>query len=28
LVDFGTGECDNLATVTIAGVTTTIELKK
>ncbi|WP_264565452.1 hypothetical protein [Flavobacterium sp. N3904] len=28
LVDFGTGECDNLATVTIAGVTTSIELKK
>jgi hypothetical protein len=28
LVDFGNGECDNLATVTIAGVTTTIELKK
>jgi len=28
LVDFGTGECDNLASVTIAGVTTTIELKK
>lgn len=28
LVDFGTGECDNLATITIAGITTTIELKK
>jgi len=28
LVDFGNGDCDNLATVTIAGVTTTIELKK
>jgi hypothetical protein len=28
LVDFGTGECDNLATVTTGGVTTTIELKK
>jgi hypothetical protein len=28
LVDFGTGECDNIATITTAGVTTTIELKK
>jgi hypothetical protein len=28
LVDYGTGECDNLATKTTAGVTTTIELKK
>lgn len=28
LVDYGTGECDNLATVTVGGVTTTIELKK
>jgi hypothetical protein len=28
LVDFGTGECDNLVSVTTAGVTTTIELKK
>lgn len=28
LIDFGTGECDNLATVTIEGVTTTIDLKK
>jgi hypothetical protein len=28
LVDYGTGECDNLASVTIDGVTTTIELKK
>lgn len=28
LVDFGNGECDNLVTVTTAGVTTTIELKK
>lgn len=28
LVDYGTGECDNLATVTTDGVTTTIELKK
>jgi hypothetical protein len=28
LVDFGTGECDNLATATTAGVITTIELKK
>jgi hypothetical protein len=28
LVNFGTGDCDNLITVTTAGVTTTIELKK
>ena len=28
LVDYGTGECDNLASVTTGGVTTTIELKK
>lgn len=28
LVDYGTGECDNLATTTTAGITTTIELKK
>jgi hypothetical protein len=28
LVDYGTGECDNIATITTAGVTTTIELKK
>jgi len=28
VVDFGNGECDNLATVTINGVTTSIELKK
>jgi hypothetical protein len=28
LLDFGTGECDNIATVTTGGVTTTIELKK
>jgi hypothetical protein len=28
LVDFGNGECDNLAAITVAGVTTTIELKK
>ncbi|PZX93649.1 hypothetical protein DOS84_09570 [Flavobacterium aquariorum] len=28
LVDYGTGECDNLASVTVNGVTTTIELKK
>ena len=28
LVDFGTGECDNLATVTTAGVTSSIEFKK
>jgi len=28
LVDYGTGDCDNLATVTTGGVTTTIELKK
>jgi hypothetical protein len=28
LVDYGTGECDNLASVTVDGVTTTIELKK
>lgn len=28
VVDYGTGECDNLATVTTDGVTTTIELKK
>jgi hypothetical protein len=28
LVDYGTGECDNLISVTTAGVTTTIELKK
>jgi hypothetical protein len=28
LVDYGTGECDNLASVTVGGVTTTIELKK
>lgn len=28
LVDYGTGECDNLATATTDGVTTTIELKK
>lgn len=28
LVDFGNGDCDNLATVTTGGVTTTIELKK
>jgi hypothetical protein len=28
LVDFGTGDCDNLATATTAGVTITIELKK
>jgi hypothetical protein len=28
LVDYGTGECDNIATATVDGVTTTIELKK
>jgi hypothetical protein len=28
LVDYGTGLCDNLAAVTVDGVTTTIELKK
>jgi hypothetical protein len=28
LVDFGTGDCDNLATMTTAGITTTVELKK
>ncbi|AOW09265.1 hypothetical protein [Flavobacterium gilvum] len=28
LIDYGTGQCDNLATVTTNGVTTTIELKK
>lgn len=28
LVDFGNGDCDNIATVTTAGTTTTIELKK
>jgi hypothetical protein len=28
LVDFGNGECDNLATITIGGITTSIELKK
>ena len=28
LVDYGNGDCDNLASVTTGGVTTTIELKK
>jgi hypothetical protein len=28
LVDFGTGDCDNIATVTTAGITVSIELKK
>jgi hypothetical protein len=28
LVNYGNGECDNLADVTVAGVTTSIELKK
>lgn len=28
LIDYGTGECDNLATTTIDGVTATIELKR
>ena len=28
LINYGTGDCDNLATVTVNGVTTTIELKR